>query len=949
MHQRGISNWLSRVILIVSVVGLSPLTFAQDQDQGAARDARLEEITVTGTRIRNKSYNDVGSPVDVIDSESILADAPTGKVSSFLQFVPQNVGDFDSSFADAITPGKWGGASADLRGLGPGSTLILLNGRRQTRFAGAVDGLVDINTLVPSIAVDRVEVLNDGASSIYGTDAVGGVVNFITRDDFSGVEIRGDARGTAGFTKDTFSHNNQSIGILFGAGNEDDSVHVTGAFEYFRQDGLTATDLDIPESIFLNPAFASSFGQPGSIHIPTRDAAGELVLTGASAPRSPDPDCQRVEDEGITADPDYPAPSFVDGTFCRLKISQVAPLLANEERWVGRAGVTWDVSDNITFKGAFGAAQTFAGLTGMPALPGLTPFPTVFGEHPANVFGAVDANGAPLFAQDANGDGIPDRDPVTNVVLLAPVPQTQSAGTIPFNEDVQLRQRAASTTTLGVFRDDNQNRTIRAEAGLTGTYDRFTWDFGWVYAAQELQNVRQDADRTRLQAALNGFGGDTGDKFYNPFGSSLFVQPGDPLFNDPDVIDRILISVSDVYDSTLWSLDGSISGDLFELPGGMVAGAIGFQYREESIGQNFDNARNTGQTTFNPAESVDFEGDVETWSVFFEGAIPVFRNGDSGLDLSIAGRYERDDDGLDSFNPKVSLIYGNDLVNLKGSWSTSFLRPSLPQSDGITQLPIVVDDTLGSGITAQVSTRIIGSAGLEPQESTSISFGIDIVPADNWKIGLNYWRFEFEDLLRAPTAQSIVNSDPFGPLISRNAAGEITLILRPFFNASSVETDGIDIYADYDWDTTRGQFSLKADATYVTTYDIQEVVGGPVVDGVGFQNRNNIGRPQPELRAVVSLDWASNNHAARLAARYASEITSVRSATNIDVTEDPVTFDASYTRSFDKIAGLRTTIGVINLFGEEPNILSSNGADFFIRNTQPFRGRIVHASFLMSF
>ena len=114
---------------------------------------------------------------------------------------------------------------------------------------------MDTNSLVPGIMVDRTEMLNDGASALYGTDAVGGVVNFITRDDFTGVELRADGRGTSGATNDPLDHNNFTIGALVG-GSISDRLHIVAGFEYFKQEALEKFDLDLPfrvEGAFFAP------------------------------------------------------------------------------------------------------------------------------------------------------------------------------------------------------------------------------------------------------------------------------------------------------------------------------------------------------------------------------------------------------------------------------------------------------------------------------------------------------------------------------------------------------------------------------------------------------------------------------------------------------------------------------------------------------------------------
>ena len=900
---------------------------------------KIEELLVTGSYIKRESYHEAGSPIDVLSRADLDADAPTGRLVDLLRFLPSN-----SGTGAGIVPGgdggpqegRLGGGTIDIRGLGGNATLILLNGQRSTAFPLSTDGRVDVNSLVPSILLERVEVLKDGASGVYGSDAVAGVVNFITRDQFEGFEVRADGRGTVGATVNDFDHHNETIGLLYGAAATDD-IHVVAGFEYFRQDNLVFGEVEqVPVFDVLG---ASSFGNPGSFVLPTRDAFGQI--TGSRT--TPDPDCQAVIDANINADPNFSrTATSLDSVagLCRITFPN-QPFLLDEERYSGRIQTTWDISDTLEFTQALSYARTET-IDVFNATTPVLNFPTVSGEHPANPFVAVDGNGNQLFAQDADGNGVADRDESGNVIL--------DSNGIAFNEDVLFRGRPYSATNFGLVAPEQNVETSRVEFGLKGELNDWSWNLNWNTARQELIRRGPDSVISEFQAALDGQGGPNGDVFFNPFGSSLL---GTSFANDPSLVDDISVILVDRHVSRTTTFDGVISGDLLDLPAGPLSTAFGFQVRNESLSQDFDELKSIREVSFFGNGDIDFTASERVTAAFFEAGIPVYDSGSSSFDVSIAGRYEKIRNGGDSFNPKISFQYQNEKLAFKGSYATSFLSPSLFQTGGLTaQFDLITDPV--SNTSEQVSTLIRGNRELEDQESTSYSFGVTLTPTDYFSIELGYWDFDFENLVAAPTTQSIVNEDPTGPLVERNPSGIINIINRPFFNAGSISTDGIDFKIEYLFDETSwGNFALQTQGVFVNSYEIQEQVGGPIIDGVGSDNNANIGSAIAEWRANSRLSWDLGNHSSVITGRYYSDVERIRGASS-GVAEADLVFDAQYSYTVDRSfagrdANMVFTIGARNIFNNEPNIVLIDDNQFFVGTFQDPAGRVLYASLKMGF
>ena len=909
-------------------------------------EEQLEEILVTGSFIKRKSYNGAGSPLDVLSRADLDADAPTGRLVDILRFLPSN-----SGTGAGIVPGgdggpqegRLGGGTVDIRGLGGNATLVLLNGQRSTAFPLSVDGRVDVNSLVPGIFLERVEVLKDGASGVYGSDAVAGVVNFITRDKFQGFEVRADARGTVGATVDAFDHHNETLGLLFGT-SVADNIHIVAGAEYFNQDNLVFGEVEqVP--VFDLPG-ASSFGNPGSFRVPIRDEFGQLQFSDTGAlvdERVADPACQAVVDANINADPNFPqtAASLDAGAnFCRTTFPN-QPFLLDEKRFSGRYQLTWDINDSLEFKHAFSYTTTNTVDVFQATTPVLN-FPTVPGENPGNPFVAVDGNGNQVFARDANGDGIADRD-ANGTVIIDP-------NGIAFNEDVLFRGRPFSSTNFGLASPKQELDTSRVELGFRGDFRGWDWSVNWNTARQQLIRRGPDSVSSELQAALNGQGGDNDDVFLNPFGSALL----DPNFEiDPALVRDIQVILFDLHVSRTTTFDAIVTGELAELAAGPLSTAFGVQVRNETLSQDFDRLKTIREVSFFGNGDVDFTAKERVTAAFFEADIPLLDSELGTFDVSLAGRYESISGGDSSFNPKLSFLYSNAIFDVKGSYATSFLSPSLFQTGGITsQFDLITDPV--SGQSEQVSALIIGNQELDDQESTSYSLGFTLKPSDGLSIELGYWNFEFEDLVAAPTTQSILNADPLGELIERNSSGTISVINRPFFNAGSIESDGLDIRVDYYLgDTAYGRFSAQTQAVFVNSYDVQEQVGGPVIDGVGSDNNANIGSAIAEWRGNSRLNWYRGNHSSVITARYFSDVDRVRGADS-GVAESQLTFDAQYSYTVERPftgnnANMVFTVGARNIFNDEPNVVLTNDNQFFVGTFQDPSGRVLYASVKVGF
>lgn len=299
-----------------------------------------DEITVTETTSsRIKRQENYASPLIRFDADDI-SNTGAKDVRDLIGNLPINAGAENN--ADNLTQNFTVGTSnINLRGLGVASTLVLLNGKRQVLSSVATDdgsSFVDTAALVPVLAIERVEILKDGASAIYGSDAVAGVANFITRDRFDGAEFQAEYRTrTNNGSQDDFNLD----GVI--GGNFGDDGHFILAASYLDRSSLVLGEVD-----WLQPA-TSGFGNPGSFRVPSQD------LTVA------DPNC--VANGGLLQN------LANGGTVCRFDFGPQVTVVPNEKRMQTFARATWDWSDTTKIRGEFGYARNRIDREVSPSFP----------------------------------------------------------------------------------------------------------------------------------------------------------------------------------------------------------------------------------------------------------------------------------------------------------------------------------------------------------------------------------------------------------------------------------------------------------------------------------------------------------------------------------------------------------------------------------------------------
>lgn len=907
-----------------------------------AQQQVIEEIVVTGSYIRG-TPQDAALPVDVMTRQD-MQDAGNPTITEMirnLNISNGNIGE-TNQFNAAGGQSNEGVATVNLRGLGSERTLVLLNGRRHVSTSS--DG-VDISGF-PSIAVGRMEVLKDGAAALYGSDAIAGVVNFITRSDFEGIEL-----SIEGQTYDE-SDGDLQLGALGGWSGE----RLSGilALEYEHRSEVRLRDVDWATRPFEQNVQGgwSAIGNPGTLFPLGFLPAGNVGIIGQVA----DPVCDELGNQ--TA-----------GGFCRFQFTQFDNLVEEQDTYKAYGEINFAVSDSVNLQAE--AMYSFVDISAWDTSPSYPP-QALFG--PDRSIPVTHPGIADFMAR--HPDALP---PGT----LAVFPFTRHAGAGGF-------QGAPRT---GV----RETETYRLAGGLDGTlFDgELGFDVAVSYSRRDRHLATPDMFVERMAFALDGLGGPncdpatgtagTGDCLYHtPTSNGIGVSAINGFVNtnsNPDLVaDNLALQpwlegvVGTDSKFELLVFDATVDGQLaLELGGGPVGYAVGLQARNEKYDLSpFDST----DLTQNPCPFVDPTsvtlGNTDTldctqsaitaatgpfaflsgtfpqdtsrtvYGAFFELGLPITDR----LNGQLAVRFEDYGGEVGStIDPKLALRYqATDEVTLRGSVSTTFRGPPQNFLEGRgTSLQFVGPTNAFKAIDT------VGNPNLSNEEALASNLGI-VFDSGNFFGSLDYWRFDFSDPIQVESFNGIVNAfaandcsaggagvgsatcDALGRRITfqtgaAQVPSNISRIEVRYTNGGDITTSGIDWFAQYDFDTDLGLFTVGTQGTYTIEYDVDDftTTGGvflaPGGDFAGELNddRNTLRSVIP-WKANVFAKYSQGIHRATITGRYwgkyddESASSPARDLSNIS---DMFTVDLNYNVSLlDDALDLR--LSVFNLFDTEP-------------------------------
>jgi iron complex outermembrane receptor protein len=831
--------------------------FAQTPASGGNdQPLKLETYRVTGSYLPVSATVNA-SPVVTIESSDIGQSGATDPLRLLRQLTPFFAG--SGNLGTEANNGYAGESNVALRNL---TTLVLLNGQRMaySPFSSTNGGApgVDLNT-IPTAMIDRIEILKDGASTVYGTDAIGGVVNVILKKDFNGFEagVRyGSTKNGDYKTRETY--------IMGGASGEGYSLTV--AAQHFENIPLLTTSRPLTtltgvqiNALGFNPTSAVFSGSyPGRVGSDIL-AGSTLIATGAAGFNA------AITSPGIKSSP---TDTSVTGGFTGA--AALNYLVANG---------TYLVAANTPAGQAVGGSATALNTTlfGNPLIEN-----TKRNQFVAN--GSKELLGKNLvvfsdflFSQTTNGGSGLAPAPIAGVgpgglnTLFIPANNPYNVFNVDFPGPLAARTRLIE---LGKRYSINETNTWRFVGGLKGQInDQYSWEATYNYSrASQLSRTFGGANGAAMNAAMIPLLSAAGGYVYNAAGKPLstltdasgnhlpvynyFALPG---FNDPATLDAIRTTLFKSGDSSLRNIQAVLNGKPFELPAGDVSFALGVEDRTEDITASVDGLYASGLALgFNPAKTFT-GGTRSSKGAFLEVGMPVTSAkqnipGFHVLDLNLADRYEKIQPGGNANSPKIGVRWlpVDDSFVIRGTYTNGFIAPSIfslfgPASGNSPAFQVLQGNgsagsggSLGNLITIQGSANQLSNPNLpasksksytagfvySPKQVKGLSFTVDYYRISQDKVGSIDYTAIAADLnakgsgsvyaagfvfangtTLASTAPNQVTSTNFGSItVSGNPAGDQW-------------TNGLDLNVDYKFDTgSYGRFAVGASANILFNY-----------------------------------------------------------------------------------------------------------------------------------
>jgi len=956
-------NKLSKAIGVALGSMASSLAAAQ---QPAQEPAGIEEITVVGSQIRGATITD-SLAVTVLDAEQIEV---MGAVSGdeLLQMIPemgQNFFNEAESISGGVNASRGDVGAYNLRNVGTGNTLVLLNGRRlvnnasyQTEEVGG--SFIPVNTvnsqILPVWGIERVEILRDGASAIYGADAVAGVVNTVLKNDFEGFNIR-----TRFTDYENVSRNDRLITAEWGKNFNEGRTNVGAFFNYYERDRVRASEDDrwansdlsrlVPSDSpwFGNGAWrndsANSLGGQFDViaNLPATstlrrnnvvDATGEFQVFPAGSA-----ECTYQLNSTACANPDT-TPIF------RSNSNDLRDVASELERLSLFVNINHEFLNGVESFTELLAYDASSNMRRQASFPSVFPF-TVAADNYYNPLGPC---------------GSPNRLPASLVGTSLPCSGLQLLiDNYRFDEVPRIV--------------DVDNDTYRILQGLRWNMGEWSMESALSWSRATSYDVSGNSiSNVLMQAALN----DKTAAAYNPF--SMGVNSN---------IERALVDVYRDNETSLSTFDiKSSNANIFELPAGNVGAVVGLEWRREAFIDDRDprldgtiRATDLNGDTFpfvsdvaNSSPSSDSSGSRTVNSASAEFQIPVLQT----LDMQVAARYEDFSDVGSTTVGKVAFGWRPVSWGLvRGSWSEGYRVPNLVTvNEGLvarentrTDWACVYaaergGDPLQNILDCTNSTQRVaeGSNFLIPEESTNTSIGFVFTPDDQLTVTLDYWSIEKEgtiglfgeenhmalDLLRRIQAGTGNCAQAFNTAVQRQTvspeaaavyaragicpAGVATTVFDRYTNLDTRTVKGFDLGIYYDVDTRFGNFSLSYNGAFLTDYEqlpgglAGEIVAAKASGALpasipvsGFANLLNLDGNQDEKHSAQLRwrldDWGVGLSAYQLGSFYQDSLT-LDNGTRY-IIPAMTTYDATVdyrTEIFDRNTRLR--LGIKNLTDE---------------------------------
>ena len=833
-------------------LGLSVMLFAvpawsQDEEEEAAE---LGKIEITGSRLSQTDI-ETARPVTVITREQIeLSGFET--VAQVLQSTPYNsFGSFRET--SGYANGQAVVNNISLRGLGSARTLLLLDGRRVSGTGGSGGAAANLNQ-IPLALVERIDILRDGASAIYGSDAIGGVVNIITRKDFDGVNLS----FTSG-KPDTKGGEYIAATITGGTSNSKGNTFFT--VQHYGQHPSYWRDTEWDHAYDYESY--SSFGFPGTFYSPyfgymADSRCPEVPVGGVGLYGNNGSYQDQLSDDGTNSNPDYPnsytwypysksyaGTVYADWSFCGYDYAQDIIMLPRAKRNGVLLKSTYDISPDVTMNAVLMISQNDAD-SRYAGTPVTGPYPTMSADnpnHPLIGMGydctAMDCLGATVFIRSVP-NGTRDNTVVSNI------------------QDLRL-----------------------GFEGVLNVLGGLEWEFNLQVMNNDIDNMTINlVNKPLLQKAID-------DGLLDIFGVH-----GTPLSELGPTMQQF--NHTKLYQADLKSMQGDFitKFDIGELRGGPIGMVLGAEYNHLAFDQINDPA-SKAQLIAGTAGGDNVQSDRSRKSVFFELGLPFTEK----IEMSLAGRHDTySSAGIGgNFSPQITFAYRPvDWILLRGTYGEGFRVAAMTQlygerSESYPSGIDVVGCANGKGFCASTQYRTLygGNPDLKPELSDHWTMGIVLSPLPELTMQIGFWHTDFTDLISTSSIQREFNAEAAGDVnyVTRCPAGGIPgcpdgavdYISLQVNNFAGVEAEGLDFDLTYIIDTENaGRFDIGISGAKYTKYIVQSYPESPRIE---YQGEMGL----PDLRMNPHVYWGKGDWNVALTGYYIAGQSEVIGGTTYDV------------------------------------------------------------------
>ena len=916
---------LNKVAQCIALMGIAGYAFGQ-----TTAEQRLDRVEITGSSIK-RIASEGALPIQVITTQNLQEQGIT-TAEQVISFLNGNGNGMDNLASNAdvgsgTSRGSNGLSAANLRGQGAASTLVLLNGRRIATH-GLNGGVVDLSS-IPMGAVERIEVLKDGASAIYGTDAIGGVINFILKTSYQGLQAEA-------FTD-----------ITQAGGGKIDRVKVVGGFGNLDKDGFNLLVslgrsqnqmLRGDERSFVNTfqpnrglsvdtrgtPFATAFAISSIYNALSRD---DLNTTGrGTGPVAPGGGTQAYNGINALDVPGGAGCGVIDGQGAYDEVLWDSPAAKYGCAWdTGRAAVLQQplTNTNMVIKGTMklGAHQLNAEFVAAKAESAKSFSP--------NQISSSNSTTSPLYKLAYPSTGSSYKYVMDKLVGAFPTLAANQAAGAP----IAFRWRCMPCGNREIETTSNTSRAlISADGPLMGAWD---YKAGLSTAVSE-------------STSLLGNGYSFGKEFAATINSGLlnpFLLPGQT--QTPEALAALAATSAKgvtLYGgkSTLQQMDATATGPLYQLPAGDMVAAVGFDLRTEKFAFN-GNATDlaTQARVFNaPFDSTNTLDTVQrdVKALFTEVLIPITKN----LETTVAVRRDDYSGFGTSTNPKVSFRFTPSSEFLtRGAYSTGFRVPTFAQQlFGVTESPYSGKDLVDPGKCATLkvdttkpgceaitpNTYFGGKPDLGPETSKQWTLGFVWEPSKSFSAGADFWNISKANTIQSLSLTTLLNNYALFPAnFIRDASGNLAFIDQRWVNAGESITSGVDINVQANGRIASGKWNVVLDGSYLLEKKsriLSNAPWGPSEIGV-FSRTGDLGlRWKHTLTGSYRAgDWTSTLTQIYRAGYVDAVLPGVANGRVVPPDWNPnvdayLTYNASVTYSGIKNLGL--TVGVKNLFDKNP-------------------------------